>query len=204
MAMNRAGLPKARAGMCVGLFGGSFDPPHQGHVNLTRESLKRFGLDRVWWLISPGNPLKDKGPAPMDRRMAAARQIMQHPHVEITDIEQRLGTRYTAETLAGLIRLYPGVRFVWLMGADNLAQFHRWDRWRWIMETVPVGVIARPADRIAARTSPAADRYGFARLRGREAARLAIAAPPAWCFVNVPMVALSSSQIRAQGDWEEA
>ena len=204
MTLGRVHFPQARAGMCIGLFGGSFDPPHQGHVNLTRESLKRFGLDRVWWLVTPGNPLKDRGPAPLEQRMAAARAVMDHPRVEITDLEHRLGTRYTAETLAALIKRYPGVRFVWLMGADNLAQFHRWDRWRWIMETVPVGVIARPAERITARTSPAADRYHAARLRGREAQRLATAKPPAWCFVNVPMVALSSSEIRARGDWNEA
>lgn len=120
-----AGFPNARPGMCIGLLGGSFDPPHAGHVHITREALKRFGLDAVWWLVSPGNPLKTRGPAPLDRRMAAARAIMRHPRVEVTDIEARLGTRYTAETLAALFARYPGVRFVWLMGADNLASFHR-------------------------------------------------------------------------------
>ena len=199
--MDKTGLPKVRAGMCVGLLGGSFDPPHQGHVNLTRHALKRFGLDCVWWLVSPGNPLKREGPAPLERRVAVARRVMRHPRVVITDIESRLGTRYTAMTLRRLQALYPGVRFVWLMGADNLASFHHWENWRWIMETVPVGVIARPADRIAARTSPAAARYRSARLRGREAARLAIADPPAWCFANVPMVAISSTELRNSGVW---
>ena len=188
----------------IGLLGGSFNPAHDGHRHISLAALRRLALDEVWWLVTPGNPLKDRGPAPLEQRMAAARAVMDHPRVEITDLEHRLGTRYTAETLAALIKRYPGVRFVWLMGADNLAQFHRWDRWRWIMETVPVGVIARPAERITARTSPAADRYHAARLRGREAQRLATAKPPAWCFVNVPMVALSSSEIRARGDWNEA
>ncbi len=136
------GFPIARPGMRIGLLGGSFDPPHRGHVHITREAMKRFGLDRVWWLVSPGNPLKAEGPASLDRRMAAARAVMVHPRVEITDIEARLGTRYTAATLSALLPRYPGVRFVWLMGADNLAGFHRWDRWEWIMRQLPVGVIA--------------------------------------------------------------
>lgn len=195
------GFPPARAGMAVGLLGGSFDPPHAGHAHITREALKRFGLDEIWWLVSPGNPLKAHQPAPLEKRMAAARKIMDHPRVRVTDLEARLGTRYTAETLAALRRLYPGVRFVWLMGADNLATFHRWERWREIMETVPLGVLARPGQRISARTSPSALPYRRFRLRGREAQRLARASPPAWSFVNVPMVDISSTDLRARGDW---
>lgn len=187
--------------MTVGLLGGSFDPPHGGHAHVTLEALKRFGLDRVWWLVSPGNPLKTVGPAPLDRRMAACRRIMRHPRVSVTDIEAHLGTRYTAETLARLFVLYPGVRFVWLMGADNFATFHRWDNWDWIMRSVPVGIIARPGQQISARMSRAAGEFDRFRIRGREAARLCLARPPAWCFVNVPMDATSSSAIRARGDW---
>lgn len=199
--MKQAGWPIARPGMTVGLLGGSFDPPHRGHAHLTREALKRFGLDRVWWLVTPGNPLKAHGPAPLAQRLAAARAMMDHPRVVITDLERALGTRYTAETLERLQSAYPGVRFVWLMGADNLADFHRWDRWQSIMAHVPVGVIARPVQRIAARTSPAAARFERYRLRGREAARLAGATPPRWCFVNVPLDASSSTEIRAKGGW---
>jgi nicotinate-nucleotide adenylyltransferase len=195
------GAPTARAGMRIGLLGGSFDPPHAGHAHITREALKRFRLDRVWWLVSPGNPLKREGPAPLSRRLGAARDVMQHPDVVITNIENRLGTRYTAETLAALQARYPGVRFVWLMGADNLASFHRWQNWRGIFGSVPVGVLARPGQRISARTSPAAAAFRGHRLRGREAARLADMTPPAWCFVNVPMVDVSSTDIRARGDW---
>lgn len=191
----------ARPGQCIGLLGGSFDPPHAGHAHITREALKRFGLDQVWWLVSPGNPLKAEGPAPMARRIAAARQVIDHPRVRISDFETQVGTRYTAATLQALFRRFPGVRFVWLMGADNLASFHQWQRWKWIIETVPVAVIARPSDRISARTSPAANRYARFRLRGREAALLARSQPPAWCFINAPMVNLSSSAIRADGDW---
>ncbi|MBD3678848.1 MAG: nicotinate-nucleotide adenylyltransferase [Rhodobacteraceae bacterium] len=198
----RNGFPPARAGMVIGLLGGSFDPPHAGHAHITREALKRFGLDRVWWLVSPGNPLKAEGPAPLARRIAAARKVMDHPRVTVTDLEARLGTRHTASTLAALRAAYPGVRFVWLMGADNLATLHHWDRWETIMETVPVGVIARPGDRIAARKSPAALRYRQMRLKGRASQLLGRCNGPCWCFVNVPLSDLSSTAIRAQGGWQ--
>ena len=194
-------LPYARPGQVIGLLGGSFDPAHGGHVHITREALKRFGLDRVWWLVSPGNPLKARGPAPLGERLARARAVMDDPRVEVTGLEARLGTRYTAQTLARLQKLYPGVHFVWLMGADNLAEFHRWDNWRAIMDMVPVGVIARPGQRGAARASKVAQIMQGARLRGREAARLARAAPPAWCLINVPMRPHSSTAIRARGEW---
>jgi nicotinate-nucleotide adenylyltransferase len=198
----RAGLPYARAGEVIGLLGGSFDPAHEGHVHITREALKRFGLDRVWWLVSPGNPLKAHGPAPLAQRLAHARDLMQHPRVQVTDIETRLGTRYTAQTLETLSARYPGVRFVWLMGADNLAQFHAWQRWQEIAARVPLGVIARPGDRISARMSPAARVFRQARLPGHASHLLGHATPPAWCFVNVPMVEHSSTRLRASGAWK--
>ncbi len=197
----RDGFPHIRPGMSVGLFGGSFDPAHAGHVHVSREALKRFGLDRVWWLVSPGNPLKAAGPAPIDRRLAYARNLVTHPRIEVTDIEARLGTRYTGETLEALFQLYPGVRFVWLMGADNLAEFHRWQRWDWIMENVPIGVLARPGQRISARTAKAAQIYRDFKVPASGARGLARMQAPAWCFLNVPMVDLSSTEIRARGDW---
>jgi nicotinate-nucleotide adenylyltransferase len=200
--MMRASLPYARAGQVVGLLGGSFDPAHSGHVDLTRAALRRFGLDRVWWLVSPGNPLKVDGPAPLATRMERACAIMQHPRVEITDMEARIGTRYTARTLARLQALYPGVRFVWLMGADNLAQFHRGGDWEDIMQRVPVGVIARPGDRISARMSRTARIYRAQQLPGRDSALLGRADPPAWCFINMPMNDVSSTQMRADGAWQ--
>ncbi|WP_437342567.1 nicotinate-nucleotide adenylyltransferase [Ruegeria arenilitoris] len=199
--MLRSAIPYARPGQVVGLFGGSFDPPHQGHVHVTLEAMKAFGLDRVWWLVSPGNPLKARGPAPIDQRVEAARSIMQHPKVVVTDIEDLTGTRATADTLAALRRLYPQVRFVWLMGADNLAQFHKWKDWRLIMDTVPVGVVARSGDRISARMSPAARVYAKYRIDGTARHLLGRADAPAWCFVNVPMVDVSSTQIRSKGGW---
>ena len=194
-------MPLALAGQSIGLFGGSFDPAHRGHLHVSREALKRFGLDRVWWLVSPGNPLKPKGPAPLAQRMAAARALVDHPRIRVTDIEARIGTRYTAQTIAALQALYPGVRFVWLMGADNLAQFHRWQDWQGIMQRVPVGVLARPGSRIAARTAKAAHIFAHARLPSEGAGLLAHATAPAWCFVNLPMIEASSTAIRARGEW---
>ena len=195
------GFPQARAGQSIGLLGGSFDPAHEGHAHITRAALVRFGLDRVWWLVSPGNPLKSHGPAPLSDRMDAARQVMQHPKVTVTDIEARLGTRYTAETLAFLRGAYPGVRFVWLMGADNLAQFHRWQDWQDIIETTPLGILARPGQRISARMSPAARVYRDWRLPGRASRLLGQAQAPAWCFINLPMTDASSTAIRRDGRW---
>lgn len=195
------GLPVAKPGQIIGLLGGSFDPPHAGHVHITKEALKRFGLDHVWWLVSPGNPLKDQGPAPLDARVQAARALMQHPRVLVTDVEAQLRTRFTAQTILALRQRYAGVRFVWLMGADNLAQFHRWQDWRWIMETVPVGVMARPGDRISARLSKAARMYADARLPGHASHILGRTSAPAWSFVNLPMSDQSSSAIRARGEW---
>jgi len=183
------------------LLGGSFDPAHTGHAHITREALKRFGLDRVWWLVSPGNPLKVHGPAPMEQRLAHARQIIQHPRVVLTDIEERLGTRHTAQTLTALRARYQGVRFVWLMGADNLAQLHLWQNWQHIVETVPIGVLARPGQRISARMSRAASLYAKYRIPAQQSQLLRSAEPPAWCFVNVPMTDISSTAIRAAGAW---
>ncbi|MEP1942802.1 MAG: nicotinate-nucleotide adenylyltransferase, partial [Sulfitobacter sp.] len=169
----RYDIPYAAPDQVIGLLGGSFDPAHAGHVHITREALKRFGLDQVWWLVSPANPLKSRGPAPMAERIARARQVMQHPSVQVTSIEERLGTRYTAQTLRGLQRLYPAQRFVWLMGADNLAQFHLWRDWEDIAQRVPLGVLARPGQRISARTSRAAKLFASQRISGRNSQLLA-------------------------------
>ena len=194
-------MPSVSPGLRVGLLGGSFDPAHAGHVHITHEALRRFGLDRVWWMVSPGNPLKSDAPASLARRIAAARAIMVHPRVEVTDIEAHLGTRYTAETLGRLARIYPGVRFVWLMGADNLASFHKWQNWRGIMQSVPVGVLARPGEQVRAGLSPAAKAFAHARIEDNQAAGLALMKAPAWVMRTGPTVDLSSTAIRASGAW---
>ena len=195
------GAPFAGRGQVVGLLGGSFDPPHGGHVQASLEAMQRLGLDWVWWLVSPGNPLKREGPAALERRVAAARALVRHPRIKVTDIEARLGTRYTAETLERLIPRHPELRFVWLMGSDNLLQFHRWRDWRRIMGMVPVGVLARPGARIEARFAPAARAFRGAQLNEAEARGLAQREAPAWVVLNMPLNPSSSSLIRAQGGW---
>jgi len=196
-------LPHAEPGQRIGLLGGSFDPPHAGHVHITRLALQRFHLDRVWWLVSPGNPLKPDGPAAFGRRMEASRAMLADPRVEVSDLEMQFGTRYTAETLAHLRPRYRGVRFVWLMGADNLAGFHRWQDWRSIFQAVPIGVLARPGNVIAAGLSPAARVYADARLSPARAGILPLCPAPRWCLVAGPTVKLSSTAIRNRGEWNQ-
>lgn len=186
----------ATPGQVIGIFGGSFDPPHEGHVHLTLEAIKRLGLDWVWWLVSPGNPIKPDPPAPLSDRMAQCRQIMRHPRVRITDLERELGTRATVDTLRKLRRRYPHLHFVWLMGADNLASFHRWDSWQDILRTTPVAVIARPKARQRALNSRAARQFAHARLPQTMARDALAGKAPAWVFVNLPMVAQSSTALR--------
>lgn len=195
------GYPVAPPGLRVGLLGGSFDPPHAGHLHISQWALRAFRLDRVWWVVSPGNPLKRDAPADMSRRLEACRALATDPRIVVTDIEARFGTRYTQATLTALIRAYPGVRFVWLMGADNLRSFHRWDRWEDILATVPVGVLGRPGEQLRAGLSPAARRFARWRLPEEQAAALALRDPPAWVLVAGPMVDLSSTELRRQGRW---
>ncbi len=197
----RAGFPIATRGMVVGLLGGSFDPAHEGHAHITREAIKRMGLDRVWWLVSPGNPLKAHQPAPMAERLARAKAVMPDPKVVITDLEAHLGTRATIDTLTALKALYPGVHFVWLMGADNLVQFHKWNRWRDILRAVPMGVMARPGAGVAARLSVAARAFRVDRVARGEG--IGARKAPAWCFVNLPLNDMSSSKIRSRGEWRK-
>lgn len=189
-------LPHAEPGQIVGLFGGSFDPPHAGHAHLSHEAMKRLRLDRLWWLVSPGNPLKPNPPAPLAERLTAARARITHPRVAITDIEAHLGTRATIDTLSGLQGLYSGTRFVWLMGADNLAAFHHWERWQDIFARAPIAVFARPGQRLAALNSPAARRFATARVAARDAALLGGRAPPAWVWLDMPMRSESSTALR--------
>jgi nicotinate-nucleotide adenylyltransferase len=194
-------FPPARPGMAIGLLGGSFDPAHAGHRHISLWALRHFRLDRVWWLVSPGNPLKPEAPATLSRRIAEAREVERHPRITVTGIEARLGTRQTAATLRRLFRRYPGVRFVWLMGADNLAGFDRWHDWTWIMRHCPIGVLARPGHGLRAGLSPAARRFAGARVKPGLAENLAWRRPPAWTLLQGPGLEISSSQIRAAGQW---
>jgi nicotinate-nucleotide adenylyltransferase len=184
--------------MRIGLLGGSFNPPHEAHLEISLTARKRLGLDQVWWLVSPGNPLKDPAAlAPFERRLRRAAKVAGHPRIVITGAEAALGTRYTADILGTLARRRPAGRFVWVMGSDNLAQFDRWERWRDIAVTVPIAVVNRPGYLLAALSSPAAQALRNYRIDERCATRLADAAPPVWCFIIAPRTGLSSTALRA-------
>ena len=170
-------------------------------MHVTLWALRALGLDRVWWLVSPGNPLKRRGPAGIGRRVAACRRLIRHPKVVVTDIERRLGSPYTADTLARLARLYPGVHFVWLMGADNLATFHHWDRWEWLAENFPIAAFARPGEQLRAGLSPMARRFAHRRLPAGAARLLGRGPTPRWALLTGPMSEASSTAIRSGGGW---
>lgn len=192
-------LPFFTQGMRIGLFGGSFDPPHDGHRQVSLAALSLLALDEVWWMVSPQNPLKPHAPSSdLNRRIEAARICANHPRIKVTGIEASLGTTYTAETLKRLLpRLYL-TRPVWMMGADNLAGFDRWRDWREIAAMLPLAVFNRPGLAMKALASPAAKALSRARIATRDAQALADRQPPAWVFLPTPHVPLSSTEIRAK------
>ena len=186
--------------MRVGLFGGTFNPPHAGHVLVSEIALRRLALDRVWWLVTPGNPLKENsGLPPLDARMTAARKLARDPRIVVTGLEEGIGTRYTYDTIAYLLQRAPGVRFVWLMGADNLAQFSRWQRWRDIAACVPIAAIDRPGATRAAAASRAAHLFARWRLPEEKARKLPTLKPPAFVFLHDRRKDLSSTILRQNG-----
>ncbi len=193
-----AKAPIVRAGMRVGLLGGSYDPPHEGHVHISLEAIKRLQLDQLWWLVSPGNPLKEQGPWPLERRLQQCAQLARHPKIKITALEASLGSPYTARTLAFLTRRYRSTRFVWLMGADNMASVHLWQDWRQIFATVPVAVLDRPGQRHEVAASMAAHLFGKNRIGEQQAQSILNAPTPAWSILSVPLNYESSSRIRAR------
>jgi nicotinate-nucleotide adenylyltransferase len=191
-------LPAHAPGMRIGLFGGTFDPPHAAHRGACLLAMKRIGLDRVWWLVTPGNPLKDtRGLAPLAARVVAARALAQHPRIDVTDLEARIGTRYTYETVRYLVRRAPRVRFVWIMGADNLRSFHRWQRWRGIAELVPIAVVDRLGPSLYAPAGVAGEALAYARLPESAARTLPDRKPPAWIYLHGLKSPLSSTALRA-------
>lgn len=183
----------------VGLLGGSFNPAHQGHLHVSREALKRLDLDEIWWMVAPQNPLKPiRGMAPLAERLQGARRLARDRRIRVTDIEARLGTRYTADTLHALRRRFPRVRFVWLMGADNLLQIRRWERWKEIFRRVPVAVFARPTYCLKALAELAAQRFMKYRVPPSRRRRLADFAPPAWALFRIRLDASSATALRAR------
>jgi len=186
-------LPQRR----IGLLGGSFNPAHQGHLHVSREALKRLGLDEIWWLVAPQNPLKPSaGMGSLKERIASAMRVARDKRIRILDLESRLGTHFTADTLAELQRRWPRTDFVWLMGADNLAQIRHWKDWPTIFARVPIAVFARPTYCHKALAELAAQRFARARVI-RETRRFSEIKPPAWIFLPVKLDFHSATAIRA-------
>jgi nicotinate-nucleotide adenylyltransferase len=195
----RVRLPYAAPGQAIGLLGGSFNPPHAAHRMVSEAAIKRVGLDQVWWIVSPGNPLKSRSEtAPLAERMALCRDVARNPRIIVTDFEKDLPTSYTASTLAFLRGRSPLVRFVWVMGADNLATIDRWRSWREIFAMLPIVVVDRPGWRIKALASKAARTFAGARVAEADARGLPYKTAPAWTFLTARLSALSSTEIRGK------
>jgi nicotinate-nucleotide adenylyltransferase len=184
-----------RPGMTVGLYGGTFDPPHAGHVHVARSAMKRLGLDRVWWLASPGNPFKENAPAPLSERLALIEKAAPEPRMVASGLEADLASSRTVDVIAWLQARHPGVRFVWIMGADGLAELHRWRQWTEIARRVPICVVSRPGSGLAARLSPAARRMARHRLLPSGARALPVTVP-GWTYLTEPLHPHASREMR--------
>ena len=197
-------IPLTTNGMRIGLLGGSFNPPHLAHRTISLFAIKRLKLDRVWWLVTPGNPLKDHDALhDLDQRVGAARLMANDPRIDVSCLESVIGTRYTVDTITYLRRRASGLRFVWIMGADNLAQFHRWQNWRRLASEVPIAVIDRPPQSFRAMAAPAAQALSRYRLPENQAGRLADQRAPAWVFLTGMKFNLSSTGLRnPDGSWK--
>jgi nicotinate-nucleotide adenylyltransferase len=198
-------IPLYTNGMRIGLLGGSFNPPHRAHRDISLFAIKRLNLDRVWWLVTPGNPLKDRDALhDLGERAEAARQMANDPRIDVSCLEAVIGTRYTVDTITYLRRRTPGLRLVWIMGADNLAQFHRWQNWQRIAAAVPIAVIDRPPQSFRALSAPAAQALAHYRLPENQAGRLADHGTPAWVFLTGLKLNLSSTGLRnPDGSWKK-
>ncbi|MDK1490908.1 nicotinate-nucleotide adenylyltransferase [Sinorhizobium sp. 7-81] len=191
-------MPHVESGMKVGLFGGSFNPPHEGHALVADTALRKLGLDQLWWIVTPGNPLKNHNDlAPLAERIALSEKIAPNPRIKVTAFEQALGQSYTARTLEIVRARNRDVRFVWIMGADNLKNFHRWQNWRKIVSTFPIAVVDRPGSTLAYLSSRMARTFDYARIDEDDALSLAFYAAPAWTFIHGPRSPLSSTALRS-------
>lgn len=185
--------------MIIGLFGGSFNPPHDGHVLVADIALRRLGLDQLWWMVTPGNPLKDNSHlAPLAKRLAMSEAITPDPRIKVTAFEKTLGENYTARVLARVKARNPHVHFIWIMGADNLAGFHMWQRWQTIARTFPIAVIDRPGATLSYLSSKMARTFDYARIDEDDARSLWKRNAPAWTFIHGPRSPLSSTALRAR------
>ncbi len=195
---RRIALPTNAPGMRIGLFGGTFNPPHDAHRAVSLFAMKRLQLDRIWWLVTPGNPLKDNAALPpLEDRITAAERLAAHPRIDVTGIEAVIGTKYSYDTIVRLQHECPKTRFVWIMGADNLKNFHRWKNWQGIASALPLAIVDRGETGLSMLGSPAAQTLARARLPEGAAASLAQQQPPAWVFLHGMKLALSSTALRA-------
>lgn len=194
-------MPHVEKGMAVGLFGGSFNPPHDGHSLVCEIALRRLRLDQIWWIVTPGNPLKDaRILRPLEERIARSEQIATDPRIKVTAFEARHRIRYSADTIDLVQSRNTGVNFVWLMGADNLKGFHRWQHWQSIASSIPIAVIDRPGSTLSYLSSRMAITFDHARVDEEDAPLLARMDPPAWTFIHGPRSSLSSTALRAVAD----
>jgi nicotinate-nucleotide adenylyltransferase len=190
-------LPHSESGQRIGLFGGSFNPPHAGHLLVSEIAIKRLQLDQIWWIVTPGNPLKDSGQlAPLSQRLERCERIANHPSIKITAFELMHPTRFTADTLEFVKTRRSNANFVWIMGADNLASFHKWQRWRDIADMMPLAVIDRPGSTLSSRSSMAALTLSRFRIDEGDASLLPTLPAPGWAFIHGPRSSLSSTKIR--------
>ncbi|MCT7376410.1 nicotinate-nucleotide adenylyltransferase [Chelativorans salis] len=197
-------MPHVEKGMAVGLFGGSFNPPHAGHALVAETALRRLRLDQLWWIVTPGNPLKDNsGLAPLSERIERSEACAKDPRIKVTAFEAGYRLRYTADMIDLVRRRNRGVHFVWIMGADSLRDFHRWERWRHIARTVPIAVFDRPGATLSFLSSTMAKAFGHARIDESDAPLLARITPPAWTFIHGPRSSLSSTALRDAARREE-
>jgi nicotinate-nucleotide adenylyltransferase len=192
-------FPFATSGQHIGLFGGSFNPPHDGHMLVAETAIKRLALDQLWWMVTPGNPLKSSSELKsLAERLALSRAMSPSPKVRVTAFEAAMPSRYSADTIALIQKRNPGVHFVWIMGADNLKHFHHWERWVDIARRIPIAVIDRPGSTLSFLSSPMALRFARARIDESDAEHLAAMNAPAWTFLHGPRSSLSSSLLRAR------
>jgi nicotinate-nucleotide adenylyltransferase len=190
-------MPHVERGLVVGLFGGSFNPPHEGHALVAEIAIKRLGLDQLWWMVTPGNPLKSRNHlAPLSERLTLSEQIGRGPRIKVTAFEKAFGVSYTANTLARVKALNPHVHFIWIMGADSLQTFHKWQKWQEIARTFPIAVIDRPGATLSYLSSKMAKTFAYARIDEDDARILWKRPAPAWTFIHGPRSSLSSTAIR--------
>ena len=191
-------MPHTERGMVVGLFGGSFNPPHRGHALVAEIAIRRLGLDRLWWMVTPGNPLKSRnGLAPLAERIALSEAVARNPRIQVTAFEQALASNYTATTLAWVKARNPQVHFIWIMGADSLNGFDKWQKWQQIARTFPIAVIDRPGSTLAYLSAKMVKTFAYARVDEDDARNLWKRPAPAWTFIHGPRSTLSSTELRA-------